>query len=469
MRASLPSSRHAPHSQPLQQANALQRDVFQRNHQQCGDAGLRTRPLQGKTWLQEEGGAWRWTMHAGSGSGAVPSGCAVQRHAAIRHHRVAHATQARPAQMPERRPQPNGVLDARLGVSNKRAVCETCGQLLSDCTGHFGACPACGASGVGAGCWKWEGNRGEELRRRGQTDVRRACLRRPSVRSACALRARVPAASCNRLHNLPPAPRLHQAGAARVPHRVPEEHGADPAVHLQVVLARAAARGGAPRLPAPVPLAAHGARAARGRVQAGAGPVQAHAVLPALRRGERRGEEGGGHAEDPARRRGAGPGQGRRVRRRPGAGLRAQRPAALVPGPGGGRPEPAARAGAVRRNPRSRPGDAGRHGPARGPAHLRSAGAPGLHPAQRGNGRGRGLQRGRHHHAPGKHRRNKHHAAPGACLSCLVGGWGGGWDGTRWGRRILSAPAPLLPVPSHTSKQPTQRNRTWRPGRRSAT
>ncbi|KFM26649.1 DNA-directed RNA polymerase III subunit rpc1 [Auxenochlorella protothecoides] len=40
--------------------------------------------------------------------------------------------------MPERRPQPNGVLDGRLGVSNKRAICETCGQHLSDCTGHFG-------------------------------------------------------------------------------------------------------------------------------------------------------------------------------------------------------------------------------------------------------------------------------------------------------------------------------------------
>ena len=40
--------------------------------------------------------------------------------------------------MPERKPQPNGVLDPRLGVSNKRATCETCGQMLADCTGHFG-------------------------------------------------------------------------------------------------------------------------------------------------------------------------------------------------------------------------------------------------------------------------------------------------------------------------------------------
>lgn len=43
-----------------------------------------------------------------------------------------------PPQMPERRPHPNGVLDPRLGISNKRSICETCGQGLADCTGHFG-------------------------------------------------------------------------------------------------------------------------------------------------------------------------------------------------------------------------------------------------------------------------------------------------------------------------------------------
>jgi DNA-directed RNA polymerase III subunit RPC1 len=40
--------------------------------------------------------------------------------------------------MPERRPQAAGVLDPRLGVSSKRATCETCGQALAECTGHFG-------------------------------------------------------------------------------------------------------------------------------------------------------------------------------------------------------------------------------------------------------------------------------------------------------------------------------------------
>ncbi|KDD75278.1 domain 1 of RNA polymerase Rpb1, partial [Helicosporidium sp. ATCC 50920] len=40
--------------------------------------------------------------------------------------------------MPERRPAPGGVLDARLGVSSKRAQCETCGLGLTDCVGHFG-------------------------------------------------------------------------------------------------------------------------------------------------------------------------------------------------------------------------------------------------------------------------------------------------------------------------------------------
>ncbi|WIA12568.1 hypothetical protein OEZ85_006229 [Tetradesmus obliquus] len=40
--------------------------------------------------------------------------------------------------MPERMPHPNGVLDQRLGVSSKVAVCRTCGLKLADCAGHFG-------------------------------------------------------------------------------------------------------------------------------------------------------------------------------------------------------------------------------------------------------------------------------------------------------------------------------------------
>ena len=39
------------------------------------------------------------------------------------------ASLAATMQMPERRPQPSGVLDPRLGVSNKRSTCETCGQV----------------------------------------------------------------------------------------------------------------------------------------------------------------------------------------------------------------------------------------------------------------------------------------------------------------------------------------------------
>lgn len=31
-----------------------------------------------------------------------------------------------------------GILDKRLGVSNKSDTCETCGRRLADCTGHFG-------------------------------------------------------------------------------------------------------------------------------------------------------------------------------------------------------------------------------------------------------------------------------------------------------------------------------------------
>lgn len=40
--------------------------------------------------------------------------------------------------MPERKPQPNGVLDNRLGISNKTTICPTCGNKLADCAGHFG-------------------------------------------------------------------------------------------------------------------------------------------------------------------------------------------------------------------------------------------------------------------------------------------------------------------------------------------
>jgi DNA-directed RNA polymerase beta' subunit len=54
------------------------------------------------------------------------------------HRGAARPPPITPAQMPERRPQPNGVLDPRLGVSNKRATCETCHQGLADCPGHFG-------------------------------------------------------------------------------------------------------------------------------------------------------------------------------------------------------------------------------------------------------------------------------------------------------------------------------------------
>ncbi|CAK0785283.1 hypothetical protein CVIRNUC_008489 [Coccomyxa viridis] len=41
-------------------------------------------------------------------------------------------------QTTERRPAQHGVLDSRLGVSNKQSTCQTCGQKLADCTGHFG-------------------------------------------------------------------------------------------------------------------------------------------------------------------------------------------------------------------------------------------------------------------------------------------------------------------------------------------
>ena len=41
-------------------------------------------------------------------------------------------------QMPERVPVESGVLDRRLGISSKQAACQTCGQKLAECAGHFG-------------------------------------------------------------------------------------------------------------------------------------------------------------------------------------------------------------------------------------------------------------------------------------------------------------------------------------------
>lgn len=41
-------------------------------------------------------------------------------------------------QMPERTPMPEGVLDARMGTSDKKGECETCGGSLTDCAGHYG-------------------------------------------------------------------------------------------------------------------------------------------------------------------------------------------------------------------------------------------------------------------------------------------------------------------------------------------
>ncbi|KAI7834506.1 hypothetical protein BX661DRAFT_195141 [Kickxella alabastrina] len=41
------------------------------------------------------------------------------------------------------RPAPHGVLDLRLGVSNKMDTCLTCGQRLTDCVGHWGYIDLC--------------------------------------------------------------------------------------------------------------------------------------------------------------------------------------------------------------------------------------------------------------------------------------------------------------------------------------
>jgi hypothetical protein len=68
--------------------------------------------------------------------------CAAAEPADVHNNDVLCTTTMCCAQMPERKPQPNGVLDPRLGISSKMAICTTCGQKLVDCTGHFGASPS---------------------------------------------------------------------------------------------------------------------------------------------------------------------------------------------------------------------------------------------------------------------------------------------------------------------------------------
>ena len=41
-------------------------------------------------------------------------------------------------EQPSRTPVVGGVLDRRLGVSDKQSTCETCGCRLQDCPGHYG-------------------------------------------------------------------------------------------------------------------------------------------------------------------------------------------------------------------------------------------------------------------------------------------------------------------------------------------
>ena len=49
-----------------------------------------------------------------------------------------HVSERNLYQMPDRRPLPNGILDSRLGTSDKKGECATCHGKLADCAGHFG-------------------------------------------------------------------------------------------------------------------------------------------------------------------------------------------------------------------------------------------------------------------------------------------------------------------------------------------
>ena len=40
--------------------------------------------------------------------------------------------------MPARVAAPGGVLDPRMGVTDKMSACKTCGKKVTECAGHFG-------------------------------------------------------------------------------------------------------------------------------------------------------------------------------------------------------------------------------------------------------------------------------------------------------------------------------------------
>lgn len=52
-----------------------------------------------------------------------------------------HAFERSLYQLPQRRPQDNGILDLRLGTTDKKGECQTCFGKLADCGGHYGARP----------------------------------------------------------------------------------------------------------------------------------------------------------------------------------------------------------------------------------------------------------------------------------------------------------------------------------------
>ena len=49
-----------------------------------------------------------------------------------------HVSERNLYEMPVRAPKPCGLLDPRLGTSDKKLQCQTCGGQLKECSGHFG-------------------------------------------------------------------------------------------------------------------------------------------------------------------------------------------------------------------------------------------------------------------------------------------------------------------------------------------
>ena len=291
---------------------------------------------------------------------------------------VLHVHERALYKMPERAPHAGGVLDRRLGISSKTAVCETCRLKLADCAGHFGyirlelpvfhigyfkntlqvlqcICKTCSNLLLP-----------DEERRKWSRCGCCCCCVFAFLRAGCCVCVCVCVCVLGR--------RAGAVGwvhvAARLSLCVPLLRANAPTSSTQRQQKHAEQQPSNATTPTPtttfnppndrrqqVPQPAPRARPARGDVPPRQRHLQAPAHVPALRRAQRRRQEGRRRAQDRPR--------GLRQERRRGGGAAVvdargggvQRRARRALGARRGRPAPAARAGAARGDPGGRAGE----------------------------------------------------------------------------------------------------------------